>query len=353
MMLWRRISLLLVAIWSGFIFGIPSIAQSPSPPKNLFSQDEILELEISAPFSDLTRKMARSTDPFPAKIHNLTDGETLGLELSARGNSRRTRGICQFPPLRVRFDARPEAGVFEGQKSLKLVTHCKDKDKYEQNLLLEYQAYRLFSRLTDKSLKVRLAQINYLDDVTGKPIATRFGFFIEDMDDLAERHGLKEFDLPATRHVDLEAKAAANIEMFQFMIGNLDFSMTRGPKGADCCHNVKLMGADTTGAPPHIPVPYDFDNTGWVDPDYALLPGGVDVRNIRERRFRGNCSRISDFRRLQSEFYANKSDWMSLSDIAPHLTEKRAEKVRKYLQEFFDILNNPKKFESQIIKACR
>ena len=348
-----RPSLILVLILIGLACGPLSAAQTPEPVKALFTGEDVLDFELSAPFSDLIKKRARSTDPYPAKIRSLTNGQTQDLQLSARGNSRRTRGICQFPPLRIRFDTRPDTGVFAGQKSLKLVTHCKDKDANEQNLLLEFQAYRLFNQLTDQSLKVRLARIRYLDDAKGNLVAERYGFFIEDMDDLARRHGLKELDLPSTRHSQLDAGAAANIEMFQLMIGNLDFSMTRGPEGADCCHNIKLMGADKSGAPPHIPVPYDFDNTGWVDPDYALLPGGVDVRNIRERRFRGNCVRQAEFRRLQSVFYEKKSLWMTLPDVADYLTEKRADKVRKYMQGFFDILNDPKKFESQIIKACR
>ena len=348
-----RSSFILILVSWGLAFGALSTAQSSETAKPLFAADDMLELEISAPFSELIKKRARSTDPYAATIYDMAAGQSLNLRLSARGNSRRTRGICQFPPLRIRFETRPEAGVFAGQKSLKLVTHCKDKEANEQNLLLEFQAYRLLNRLTDQSLKVRLARIRYKDEAKGKLVAERFGFFIEDMDDLARRHGMKELDLPATRHAHLNAVAAAKVELFQLMIGNLDFSLTRGPDGADCCHNIKLMGADKSGAPPHFPVPYDFDNTGWVDPDYALLPGGLDVRNIRERRFRGHCKRISEIRELQSVFFELKSEWMALPDVAEHLTEKRAAKTRKYLQDFFDILNDPKRFESQIIKACR
>jgi hypothetical protein len=73
--------------------------------------------------------------------------------------------ICRDPPLRLDFDeATPLGTVFDGQNKLKLVTHCRDSDSYEQNLLEEYLAYRFYNLLTPISLGVQLAEITYLDD---------------------------------------------------------------------------------------------------------------------------------------------------------------------------------------------
>jgi len=47
----------------------------------------------------------------------------------------------------------------------------------------------------------------------------------------------------------LDAAAAARYAVFEYMISNLDWAMTAGPAGADCCHNARLMGAKgVTGA---------------------------------------------------------------------------------------------------------
>ena len=71
------------------------------------------------------------------------------------------------------------------------------------------------------------------------------------------------------------------------MISNLDWAMTAGPAGADCCHNARLMGVEgTTGASTGlIPVPYDFDYAGLVNAPYAVPPEGIRVANVKVRRY--------------------------------------------------------------------
>ena len=53
----------------------------------------------------------------------------------------------------------------------------------------------MYNRLTPASFRARLAMIDYVDD-SGKPIISRYGFFIEDIDDVASRNDMKE---PKTR----------------------------------------------------------------------------------------------------------------------------------------------------------
>ena len=59
---------------------------------------------------------------------------SLGMD---RGITRRDSEICPFPPLRVVFTEKPPAmSLFKGQKSLKLVTHCRPAESFQQYLLL-------------------------------------------------------------------------------------------------------------------------------------------------------------------------------------------------------------------------
>ena len=47
--------------------------------------------------------------------------------------SRRERAMCAFPPLRVEFAGEPpETSLFHGQRRLKLVTHCRSADSFQQ-----------------------------------------------------------------------------------------------------------------------------------------------------------------------------------------------------------------------------
>ena len=78
--------------------------------------------------------------------------------MRTRGRWRRETGNCQLPALFVFFDAQTTAGTpFAGQPMLPLTTHCHEGAKYEQYVLKEYLAYRIYNLLDAKSLRVRLA----------------------------------------------------------------------------------------------------------------------------------------------------------------------------------------------------
>ena len=64
--------------------------------------------------------------------------------------------------------------MFDGQKALKLVTHCRDTDDYEQYVLHEHLVYRLFNLMTPRSLRARLVKATYVDAPSGKTVAPQF-----------------------------------------------------------------------------------------------------------------------------------------------------------------------------------
>lgn len=317
----------------------------------LFQSDDVISVRIDAPFSTLMRGAKRSTAGHPATL--TPRGEAaMPIELSPRGKSR--RALCRFAPLRVRFNEKPNAAsIFKGQKGLKLVTHCQTSSVYQQYVALEYSAYKMLNVLTPDSLKVRMANIQYVDSKSGKVRAEKFGFFIEDTDEAAKRTGKKELDIIGSVAGRLDPVAAARTELFQYMIGNLDWSVRVASQGADCCHNAKLIGPDKTSHTGLIPVPYDFDSSGLVDAVHAAPPDGLKVRSVRTRLYRGFCSRNDTVRAEAARFLQKRSGLMAALETTPGLDEKRKRKARSYMNEFFDTLSNPEKFEKRIIKKCR
>ena len=164
----------------------PAAADKPHP---LFAASEPIRLTIKGPVGKLPRK-GDETAPGSLTVQGPAP-ETLAIKLSTRGITRRRTDICSFPPLRVEFVEKPPAtSLFKGQKNLKLVTHCKSRESFQQYVLLEYAAYRMYNLLTPVSFGARLATIDYVDDA-GRPVTTRVGFFIEDVDDVAKRNDLK------------------------------------------------------------------------------------------------------------------------------------------------------------------
>ena len=91
---------------------------------------------------------------------------------------------------------------------------------------------------------------------------------------------------------DLSAPDAARYALFQHMIANHDWSMRAGPVGKNCCHNAELIGPLAPGQT--IPIPYDFDFSGFVGAPYATPPSELDITDVRQRLYRGYCIHNAD-----------------------------------------------------------
>jgi hypothetical protein len=338
----------LAAIFVALACASPAAAQGKITP--LFADHAPLDIVIEGPVRTIVRQAERSTDPHPATL--TANGETHTIALAARGLSRRKRDNCQFPPLSIEFAAKPaDTSLFDGQRKLKLVAHCRDSDQFEQLVFKEYTAYRLYNRLTDESLKVRLARIRYLDE--GKEVAFRWGFLIEDVDDAAKRVGAKETEATGLSAAALDPADAARYVVFQYLIGNTDWDMSIGPQQGDCCHNSKLIGATKEARNGLTPVPYDFDNAGLVDAPYAVPVEFLRIRSVRERRYRGLCLHNAEVRRAVADFIAARPTLEAEIGAIPGLSVRSRSTLLGYLASFFEDVATPDKVERNLIQDCR
>ncbi len=326
----------------------PAAAQAP-----LFSADDELALTLEAPFGRLVSGAARSTDPFPGTV-TLGDA-SFAIELAPRGFTRRTGDYCRFPPLRLNFDRSAlEGTLFEGQNRLKLVTHCRPQPSYGQVGVREYLAYRLYNLVTPFSFRVRPAQITYRDNEGRFEALTRFGFLIEDAGEMARRNIRTELEV-APNSVDvaqLDASSSANLALFQFMIGNLDWSYTSGPAGDDCCHNGKLITREGE-ASGIVPVPYDFDFSGFVGAPYATPPPAVPIPNVRTRYYWGLCRHNQQLPVAADLFRGHRDAMAALIASETRLTEASRSSTQRYIDDFFAVLDDPERFDRLIIRRCR
>jgi len=339
----KRIALIAAALsWSG--------AARAGEATALFAAAEPIEITISGPVSEIVRKAAASTDPRPATLAH--GGETHAIALSARGNARRRPEVCKFPPLRVKFAAPPgEGSLFYKQRTLKLVTHCRPAASFQQTTLLEYAAYGTYNQVTEASFRVRLARVRYVDEPSGKTVAERLGFFIEDEDDLARRVGMKDVEAGTLTIAQHDAAAAARAALFFHMIANHDWSMLAGPEG-ECCHNGKLLGRDKTSTEGLVFVPYDFDYSGFVGAPYAVPPAELKIKSVRSRQYRGDCALNDEARRAAALFRERRAAIEGAVRGTPHLETKTADRAVKFLGGFFDDIADDKAVE-KLLKRCR
>lgn len=332
----------------------PAPAAAAGAPHPLFASDDVVRLTISGPVGRIAREAERRTDAHPATLElGGPVPETHAIRLSARGLTRRRADLCAFPPLRLEFAAAPvQASLFRGQRRLKLVTHCRQPDSFQQYVLLEYAAYRLLNQLTPRSLRVRLAEIDYVDGERAGARTTRLGFLIEDVDDAARRNRLVEVERGNIRAGQLDRRDAARVALFQYMIGNLDWSMLAGPPGAPCCHNGKLLAPVAGAADGLVPVPYDFDHSGLVDAPYATPPDQVPVSSVRERRYRGNCLFNAEAEAAAAEALATRPALLATLGRTPHLSERSRAKATAYLDRFFADIASPAQLRSKLLRNC-
>jgi hypothetical protein len=329
------------------LFPLTIILPSPSGP-GLFASHEPLELVLAADFDELRGDRDQESPERPGTIRiEGSDGvvQDIPIKVNTRGKFRLQKRTCPDPPLRLNFpESSPQGTVFDGEDKLKLVTHCRDSDRYEQNLMEEYLAYRIYNQLTDLSFEVRLARITYEDTSGEDDPVTRFGFLIEDKDGLADRVEGKVIEAQGGNPSDFVMDQLGLLYLFQFMIGNVDW-------GIGSTHNVEVLLKDRA----YFPIPYDFDWSGLVDAPYAgPNPMTKNLHNsVRERVYWGACVPGLDYPGLFARFIQDRDSIMGVLVGEIPLSERSENSAREYLEEFYDILANPRSVDRQIVKACR
>ena len=339
----RLLASLIAAAWS---LALPAAASAEDP---LFTSADQLQLTMKAPLAGLFRHR-ESNDSISGVLID-PSGQSLPISLKLRGITRRTSEVCDFPPLRVEFTAPPPpTSVFAGQKKLRLVTHCRNSASFQQNVLLEYAAYRMYAVLTPHSFRVRPASINYQDE-SGRPMVTRVGFFIEELKDVAKRNGMPVTHAPPRIDVaSLVAADAARYAMFQHLIANHDWSMRAGPQGDDCCHNAELMGPLGTGTV--VAIPYDFDFSGLVNAPYASPPDELRIHSVRERKYRGYCRHNAEALTAARQFREMRPQMMAALSSVPGLEPRTAQKAIAYLDGFYAEDADDASVQARMLDRC-
>lgn len=327
---------------------VAGLEEAPPGPQEIFTSDTPLRFALEADFERLDDDRRQESEEGPGTILiRGRDGSPteIEIEIRTRGNFRLKRSTCSFPPLRLDLPASDTLGtVLDGQDKLKLVTHCRDREDYRQNVLEEYLAYRIYNQLTDHSFRVQLAEITYVDTSGEREPFTRMGFLLEDDDYLAERTGGIILEGRGGGANDFVGEAVGTLYVFEYLIGNVDWS-TATP------HNVEILRVDRD----HYPVPYDFDWSGLVNAPYAG-PNDLTVHlhdSVRERVYWGACADHIDYGAIFLRFQERREAILSLPDSIPGFSERGAREAREYLEEFYRILDDPRKSTREIVDRCR
>ena len=317
----------------------------------LFASNDVLEVTISAPFKQIMRERSDTEDmPGTLTFQDPEAGETtLDIGIRTRGRFRRQAEICPFAPLRLNF-SKTKSTVFAKSKKLKLVTHCRSgAPPYTQALLKEYIAYRILNTLTDQSFRVRLLHVNYIENTTRKVVDTNYAILIEHRNQLAKRIGMEVSKAETTVVSALDSRHTNISSVFQYLIGNTDFSPIKAPPGEPCCHNYVLMRHDERKM---LSIPYDFDNTGIVSAPHAAPNPRFGLRNIEQRLYRGRCANNSHLDSTLQLFRDKRQAIYDLLKSVPDLKNSSIRKIARYLDDFYKTIDSPKHVQRQLVDKC-
>ena len=318
-------------------------AASASP---LFESDQVLDIELSGPLDSLIDNK-KQTDELDFTLRS--EGIEIPVEVRLRGKSRIR--VCDFPPIRLDFDENVDPqSAFAGQNKLRLVTHCRHTDKSENNVLDEYLAYRVFSLLSDVAYRVRLLRINYKDVSRSgsKNEGTRYAFAIEHADELSTRIGGAAVSVRGVALRRLNHEQEALVYVYQYMVGNTDWSLVLADGDDDCCHNVGLFEA---GGEIYM-VPYDFDLTGLVDAAYAKPDPTMRLRSVRSRKYRGYCSDMTALKDAIVAINLKEDQIMEAARQVTGYAPDERKKVEEYLAQYFKKAKNEEKLGRSFEKQC-
>lgn len=318
----------------------------------LFEEHQTLDVTIEAPLTTLM-KVRSDVDYLDGTFsYNREVGvdRSFDLKLRARGRYRRQRKTCPFPPVRLNFKtSQVEGSLLEGQDKLKLITHCNNRlKKYEQLVMREFLAYRILQTLTNSSFRSRLLRITYVNNEEDDDPMIKYGFVIEDDENLAKRIELKPMQMESASYAQLDAKQTNLVNLFQYLIGNTDFSLIRGPEDDDCCHNsVPFAAGDGV-----ISIPYDFDFSGLVNAPYAEPNPKFRIKSVKSRYYRGRCTNNEHLPETIQYFQSKKQEIMGLVDDLTALDKRNRQQVTRYLNDFFEDISDEDIVTRKLLKRC-
>jgi hypothetical protein len=268
----------------------------------------------------------------------------IGVQLRTRGHYRLASRNCAFVPLRLDFKKGEVKGtVFDGQDKLKLVTHCNSNALYDEYMIREYLAYKVHNIITPRSYRARLARVTYVDSATNTPIETRNGVFMEHEDDVARRMEGEIVEIRRALFDDVDAQQINEVAVFEAFVGNTDWSLY-------ALHNIRLVRQQNGTL---LPVAYDLDFSGLVGTRYATPDPRLNIRNVKERLYRGPCRTMEEIEPALKPYREKEAEILKLYVDTPGLDGRYRQDAQAFLKQWFNMLKSPRDAKWLFVDNCK
>jgi hypothetical protein len=197
--------------------------------------------------------------------------------------------------------------------------------------------------LTPVSLAARLVRITF-EDVTGrtKP-RTQYAFITEDPERLARRLGGMLDKGGGISVNDLTPPNAALLTVFQYFIGNTDWSLPG-------LHNATVITVQDT----LFPLAWDFDWSGVVGAPYAHPDQRLQIHSVRERIWWMRCMSAEELEPVLARVEGLRDSITAVVHSIPGLTPKEQQRTLSYYDDFYKEIANRQRFVRNVVQRdCR
>jgi hypothetical protein len=341
-----RVSMLLLL----FFLAAPPQAADVAMPDPLFRDTAALQVTITAPLTTLLKE--KSTEEYLQGVFEYTDGDdeirAFDVKIRARGHLRHE--VCEFPPIWVNFKkSEVKNTLFHKQDKLKLVVHCANSIRYEQAVVREYLAYRILNLATPLSFQVRLLRVRYVDSEGKRDDQVRYAFFLEHKNRIGKRIDAEDLKIEETEVERIQPDHLNLTSVFEYLIGNTDFSPIAPSPYDECCHNYDMFGNDSDLL---IAIPYDFDQAGFVNAPYAAPSEQFPIRSVRQRIYRGRCANNEHVPASLQRFQEIRESIYTMLKEHEGLTSMTRRALIAYVDNFYKVIDDSVKVERSMVEKC-
>ena len=301
----------------------------------LFSENGILDVKLAFDIGTFMRD--KPEDEYLDAEITVYEGDNDSIfehiKVSARGNFRRR--TCDFPPVMLYME-----GISSGYSDLdklekvKLVSHCSTSEEYQNYVLREYLAYRVYNLITDYSFRVRLLNISYYDIQADTLFAEKIGFILEPVDYLEKRFDEDEIEDIEIKTAYVENDILLKLSVFEYLIANSDWAVP-------LIHNLKVFG-DEESLEQLIAVPYDFDYSGWVNAHYSMPRVDLGLEKITERAFYGPCYSDEMYRPVLDFYLGLEENIIDMIKDFEYLDRRERNDLVRFVKSFYRLYGKDK-----------
>ena len=352
--------ILILIILSSQCFPVSLFAQSASADSELrnkekgskgipvlFDDDEIINITIATDLNKLVQDISDSAEYHRAILSYILPGEdtiSLNVSIKTRGNFRKDKKNCDFPPLRIKFSKKEAKNtIFKGQDWIKLVTHCRTgESEYEQLVFQEYLVYKLYNLLTTSSFRVRMLDVTYIDIWDPRHSVNSYAFLLERPKNMATRNGADIINVDTLSLKEVELDNYTLLSLFQYMIINNDWAVSP-------LKNIELISTDPSVPP--ILVPYDFDWAGIVGAPYRITTD-PDKDITSDRFYRGVCRTEDDLIPYLNLLKSTREEIYNVYRNFDLQDRKHKTRTLKILDDFYKIINHPEAWKKEFMQVC-